>query len=389
MPASNPEFNFLLDCLRRSLQPQSPAPLQPPIEIPTNLNWPALLTLAEQHAVLALVYPHLAPHAPIEITAAITAAWKSSWFHAHLLASELESLLAAFAQAGIEVMPIKGPVLAQTLFADVAARASLDLDLLVQHHNLPAAQAVLTASGFAAESITQPISGLAYDLPFRRGDTLLELHTSLGRPELCPLNSDEIWSRSHPATFRNQPVRAMSEEDSILYLTYHLLRHNCERLQWIADLARALEIQAAKSSGDSLLKSAQSQHLDQLLLFACALATETLQTLIPAAVAAAIQKQPKFARQAREFLEQNLAAPPSNRPARPTWSFYSAEPSARRRWTRRLRELAPTPADRLWARSNHIPTPLATPLLPFLRAWRVLRAYGVAGAWRNFMQGTR
>jgi hypothetical protein len=389
MTAGTPEFELLLDCLRRSLQPET-APTALSLAIPENLNWPALLALTEQHVVLALVYPQLAPHATQEFAAA----WHSSWAHAQSLAAELESVLAAFAKAGIEVMPLKGPVLAEALFGDVAARTSIDLDVLVQRHDLAAAQTVLTSSGFEAEPITKPISGLAYDMPFRRGEVLLELHTAFGRPELCPLNSDDAWSRSRTDTFRGQPIRIMAEEDSILYLSYHLLRHDCARLQWIADLARALAILAAKDSGEALLNSAHNLSVDQLLFFAAALAAETLQTPLPAALSTALQHQPKIVASAREFLEQSLAfqGPGDSsaaRPAHAAWSFYSTERSLWRRWTRRLRELAPTQADRLWAKSMHIPSLIAPPLLPLVRLFRVLGAYGIASAWRNFMHGTR
>ncbi|MGD0890600.1 MAG: nucleotidyltransferase family protein [Terracidiphilus sp.] len=389
MTAGTPEFELLLDCLRRSLQSDSTPPASP-LAIPENLNWPALLALTEQHVVLALVYPQLAPHATEEFAAA----WHSSWAHAQFLAAELESVLAAFAKAGIEVMPLKGPVLAEALFGDVAARASIDLDVLVQRHHLATAQTVLTSSGFEAEPITKPISGLAYDLPFRRGEVLLELHSSFGRPELCPLNSDEAWSRSQTATFRGQPIRIMAQEDSILYLSYHLLRHDCARLQWIADLARALAILAANDPGEALLNSARNQGMDELLFFSSALAAETLQTSLPAALSTALLQQPKIVESAREFLAQNLARqdPGDSSAARPVhaaWSFYSTERSPWRRWTRRLRELAPTQADRLWAKSMHIPSLIVPPLLPLVRLFRVLGAYGIAGAWRNFMQGTR
>jgi hypothetical protein len=306
-----------------------------------------------------------------------------------LIACDLESLLGGFAGAGIETMPLKGPVLAEALYGDVAARHSVDLDLLVRRQDLSAAQAVLAQSGFSAEPFAMPISGPAYDLPFRGENTLIELHTSLGRPELCPLNSDAVWSRSACAAFRDRPIRTMSEEDLILYLCYHLLRHECERLQWLADVGRALQLLAGKDSGESLLRTAQEQGFDRLLLFAAALASETLQTPLPAAVSGALRTQPKIARKAQEFLQHILAASPDQRPAHATWSFYSTERSAWRRWGRRLRELAPTDADRQWAQCCHIPALLVTPLLPLLRAIRILRNYGVAAAWRNFMQGTR
>ena len=134
--------------------------------------------------------------------------------------------------------------------------------------------------------------------------------------------------------------------------------------------------------------------MDELLLFASALAAESLEAPLPTAIAAALSRQPKIIENAHKFLEQNLknqslTGSPSDRLAHATWSFYSTERSPWRRWARRLRELAPDLADRQWARSKHIPAPLVIPLLPILRVVRILGIYGVAAAWRNFMQGTR
>jgi hypothetical protein len=387
MPASTPEFDLLLECLRRSLQA---APPSQPLTIPENIDWPALQALIRKHVVIAPVFPYLAPHAPPHAIKPLATAFQASWAHAQTLAAELESVLAVFAKAGIESLPFKGPILAETLFGDVAARGSLDLDLLVQRRDYAAAQTVLIASGFKAEPKDIP----THDFPFSRDNLLLELHCTFGRPELCPIDSDQVWSRSLPGAFRGHSVRLMTPEDSILYLSYHLLRHNCERLQWIADLARALAILAATDSGERLFQSAQNLYMDELLLFASALAAESLDAPLPTAIAAALSRQPKIIENAHKFLEQNLknqrlTGSPSDRLAHATWSFYSTERSPWRRWARRLRELAPDLADRQWARSKHIPAPLVIPLLPILRVVRILGIYGVAAAWRNFMQGTR
>jgi hypothetical protein len=391
MPVSVPEFDLVLECLRRSLHATPPSPSQP---VPENIDWPALQALAKRHAVIPLVFPYLAPLAPPHAIEPLATAFHSSWAYAQTLATELEYVLAAFDQAGIESMPFKGPVLAEMLFGDVAARASLDIDVLVQPRDNAAAQAALAASGFIADLLPRPASRPAHDPAFYRDNVRLELHSTFGRPELCPIDSKEVWSRSLPAVFRGHAIRVMTQEDCILYLSYHLLVHNCERLQWIADLARALAILAETDSGDRLIHSAKDRDLDELLLFAAALAAETLRTPLPAAISAALRKQPKVIVKAQTFLEEGLrnqggTMSPRERSAHAAWSFYSPERSPWRRWIRRFRELAPCPRDRAWAEYKNIPAPLITPLLPLLRLVRILRAYGFAGAWRNFMQGTR
>jgi Uncharacterised nucleotidyltransferase len=382
MPAHSPEFSFLLTCLRAALQIQDPpATPAPQIDCPANLDWRAFLELAHEQSVITLVYPPLADRAPDEFAEA----WHECWATAQMHTVELSSVLADFAGAGIDVLPLKGPVLAESLYGDVAARRSADLDILVRAHEFPAAKQILVDAGFIPYKSTIP----SYHLALERDSTTIELHSALARPRLCPLSTDDVWNRSLSSSFQGQPIRIMSPEDSILYLCYHLLRHECSRLLWIADVARALQLLAAHDSGDTLLRASRQTHLDRILLFAAALCSATLLTPLPAAIAAALEKEPKITAQARIFLEQSLDSSQGSKHTVITWNFYSAEPSLWRRWRKRLGELAPTPSDRLWAKAHRIPAPLVTPLLPAIRAIRIVTYYGFLGACRNFMRGTR
>jgi hypothetical protein len=384
MQAHNVEFAFLLQCLRRALS-DSPSglklQLQTPPAIPEKLDWAALVTLAEKHTVVGLIYPQIASHAPQQFVNA----WQRSWALAHILSTDLVLLLADFAAAAIDCMPLKGPVLAEALYGDIAARRSVDLDVMVRRSDLHAAQILLVQAGYSADPITTP----GYDLPFSRDITRIELHSHLGRPDLCPLDADAIWSRSTPSTYQGHPLRLMAPEDLILYLCYHLLRHDCERLMWIADIARALQLLGQNDSGESLLRAARQMRLDAILLFVSALASATLLTPLPTAITAELLHQPKVERQAREFLDQMLNPLPDGSRPYVTWSFLEAEASFCCRWKKRLGGLVPTRSDRAWALSRRIPEPLVTPLLPLLRAARIVRTYGLGRSWRNFMQGTR
>jgi len=115
MTARPIEIDFLRECLRCGLvKTETPVRELPDssLSVPRNLDWSVLLALAEENRVTAMVYPALASMAPEPFAAA----WRTGWFNAELLATELESLLDAFAERGIEVMPLKGPVLAEALY---------------------------------------------------------------------------------------------------------------------------------------------------------------------------------------------------------------------------------------------------------------------------------
>lgn len=373
-----PEIEFLLNCLRRAvLDPESAAsvPTNPQLAPPAGLDWRLLLTLAEEHRILGIVYPQLAPYAPEEFAAA----WRVAWVHSLLLVSELESSLDAFSRDGIDVLPLKGPVLAEALYGNVSARQSVDLDLLVRPRDFAAAESLLLASGFRAD----PHPGSEYHLGFVRQGTKIELHTQFGLQGHCPLDTDGIWRRSVAASFQQRPMRAIAEEDLILFLSYHLLKHNCSRLIWTADLGRSLVLLEKMSAGESLLAAAHAQAMGGLLLVACAVVAHTLKTPLPAKIAAALARQPKLAREARAFLQLRLGGPSGALICPYSWIAPQHFGSGLKRvWRRLTLFLAPTSRDRAWAESRRIPHPLLLPLLPALRLFRLLQKYGAGRAWK-------
>jgi hypothetical protein len=384
MTAHRPEIDFLRECLRLSLRKlEDPSQLltDAPLAMPTYLNWNALLALAEENRVTAIVYPILAPMAPLPFVTA----WRAGWVTAELLATELESLLDAFTENGIEVMPLKGPVLAEALYADRTARQSGDLDLLVESGQFPAAKALLLALGFTAE----PPRRIDFHQVFHKPNTMVELHWSLGRPGRCPLSTEEVWSRSTPGTFGPRAVRTMAEEDLVLYLGYHMLKHHCRKLLWTADLSLVFAQVEKNGAWEAQLSAAQKGKMECLLLCTCLVVREVLGRTLPPELAAADPELPEMQRQIRVFFEIQSASraeamrfPEIWRPRAQIGAGFGI------RW-RGFNRLLPTWIDREWAESRGIPKPLLWLLLPFLRPIRILRKYGFVRAGRAFFHSLR
>src|SRR5262249_30760814 len=92
------EAELLITSLRGSLS-----------TIPPDTNWPALTTLAETHGVLLLVQETFIDMGINISSGTFQLAVADCRASAEKLVTELELLLAAFAQHGIDVIPLKGP----------------------------------------------------------------------------------------------------------------------------------------------------------------------------------------------------------------------------------------------------------------------------------------
>ena len=336
---------------------------------PPEIDWPTLLHHAETHGVFMRFCTDFTGQLPPSWIDRMRRHWTTSAF----LASQLEGLLAAFSRNGVEVLPLKGPLLATYLYGRPSLRSSDDLDLLVRTTELPQAKALLVQLGFAAAPEADD-----YHQCFYRGDTLVELHFAIAPPSSPAMNVEAAWSRAKVVEFRGQPARFFAPTDLLLYLVIHAVKHGFARMLWVLDCSLALA-KLNEEEVKEVLEMARGLGIEGALLTACALAQLTLHVPLPTPIADAIAGNPAIAGNARAILAQLL-----NGPADPTTThqgagmFLQLESSARARWAQRLRLFRPSRQDQLWAESHNIDQRW----LPLIRPVRLLRKHGLATAWR-------
>jgi hypothetical protein len=138
--------------------------------------------------------------------------------------------------AGVRCAVLKGPLLAERLWGDAAARESVDVDLLVEPAGLPKAEELAAALGYG------PWPGRAqpwHRVWVREGFPRLELHVGLSGFAGTELGGAGSLGRAREwrtATGADVPVLAL--EDELIFLAVHVVRHRFERLAWEADLFR-------------------------------------------------------------------------------------------------------------------------------------------------------
>ena len=337
-----------------------------PFNVPPEIDWSVLKRIAEENGVLALVHQSLV-NAGIEIPDFFEAAAQGSRSSAERFANELEGLLQGFAERSIDVLPLKGPTLALALYGDSALRTCKDLDLLVRRSEYSRAAALLLDRGFESRSRDE------YHGKFVRGRLLVELHLDLSSPLHFPFDTEKVWGRSHPDCFRGKPTRAMCDEDTILYLCLHGLKHRFSRLIWILDLAQAINA-SPDLNYKALRNRARQEGLEPWLLIGCEIVRTMQASQLPSGLDALIAESPKKAKRASLIAASLFAEPDQNLRS----LYLQLESSTRRRWRSRLGYLAPTPQDHGWAKRHGI----FRGLMPMLRSFRVLGKYGPKRAWR-------
>ncbi len=164
------------------------------------------------------------------------------------LSAELLKILELFAGQGIQAIPYKGPILAETVYGNLSLRAFVDLDLLVRKGDVLRARELLAANGYQSQfqlAESQEEAFLNYQCehvlfnPDR--DLMVEIQWRIV-PNYFSFRFDyeSLWQRLEPAIFCARQIATLSPEDTLLVLCVHGTKHLWERIGWIADVAEAV-----------------------------------------------------------------------------------------------------------------------------------------------------
>jgi hypothetical protein len=244
---SSAEFALLLACcsLRKEEFREPPGPNN-------HFDWAKVLELAEHHGVTPLVYRALTAHtgfAPAEVVEQLRKRYEHTARTNLRFAAELFRILDCLEAHAIPAIPLKGPVLAETVYGDLALRDFSDLDVLVNPLDVMRAKAALQTLDYSlatslsdAEERAYLAAGYEYTFDGPAGRNLLELQWNiLPRFYAVAFDVDELFARSASAPLCGRTVRALSPEDLFLALATHAAKHAWIRLHWLRDIAGVIE----------------------------------------------------------------------------------------------------------------------------------------------------
>jgi putative nucleotidyltransferase-like protein len=335
-----------------------------------SVHWEALLALADSHGVLSVFCKEYRGTLPESFRTRA----RSAWAHSAFLACELQSLLEQFCRSGLEVLPLKGPLLAQILYGSPGLRRSDDLDLLVRPHDFKRARALLLDLGFEPDDPEDD-----YHQTFQRRNTWVELHFSVAPPSSPAMDLHGSWERAQTIQFRGQPARSFAKPDLLIYLILHGVKHEFARLIWLFDLATALSGMDECELNQALTMS-QRLGIEGALLTSCELARLSFCAELPPFMVEAIARKPAITQQAAAIWSNLLRFPASPQTTHQgAGLFLHLEQNARSRWAQRLRCFRLSQQDHLWAQHYRI----HPRVMLLLRPLRLLATYGPEPVWRT------
>jgi hypothetical protein len=250
--AASPEWNLLLTaCTARS---RCALEVSPSLE---SIDWSAidqqkLISLSVHHGVIPQLYGFLSEEFGEIIPEQLRIAHaenvrRSMWF-----AAEMSRVIGHVRARGIRTLAYKGPLLADILYGDVAARQYNDLDFLVLSQDVPSARTELQHLGYRTTTKLSKRqeqeylrSGYEYSFDSPAGANLLELHWQI-QPRFYAVNiaTEDLFNRAISVPFNGcATVETISPEDLLIVLCVHAAKHAFMRLSMLCDIARLAQSQ--------------------------------------------------------------------------------------------------------------------------------------------------
>jgi hypothetical protein len=382
---TSPEWKLLLTCARTRLDDSHRAQIREILSRP--LNWSVFISEVCKHRLEPLAARHLAAEGAeiIPRTTAISLETLARKQHRLSLmhTGRLIELMDLFESAGVSAVPYKGPTLGALAYGNLALRSFVDLDFIIEQHDLLTAARLLIARGFQAYPDPTAAEQARFLARFHPGQYAfvsdskppqVELHTeSTLRYIPVALDWEGLARRFTYVSFGGRQVRTFSVEDTLVLLSVHGTKHFWERLSWICDIAELAQAPRGVDweLGQDLARRSGCRRMWLLSLF---LANRLLDAPLPSIVRSWIRNDSEVRRLGEQIQHRLEGSDRTVRSAPDRLLFRLRSHEDPTVALAQCLRTATNPTEDDW-RACELPD-WAAPLYLAVRPWRLLREHG-------------
>ena len=311
--SNSPEFS----CLLRAMQLENIEDIDQ--QLFNLINWPNLITLAEEHGLAPLLYRYLKDNhmetSPADALTDLEHRYKANELRNRVVTQELLIVMTLFKEKGIAALAYKGPSLTLSVYGDLALRQFGDLDILIPANDVLRACQELINMGYIR---TIPQLSVIKEKDFIRTDhehefvsadelINIDLHWGLSTQRFpFYMQTDSLFGRAENLVLARGTVDQISAQDLLLLLCMHSNKDLWRKLVWACDIDRLI-----RSRNDinwqSLVEQAIESRCERMLYISLFISHALLNTPLPTSILEILQAPlyQRLAESAMELCKQN------------------------------------------------------------------------------------
>jgi hypothetical protein len=293
---SPPEAQLLLCCARTSVDAEWVERIKGLVQ--RDIDWPSVIRTAHDHGIMPLLYRSLQATCPNAVPKSamdqLHVQFRANARRNVILTRKLLKLLHVLRAHGIPTIPFKGPILAESVYHNLALRQFLDLDLLVHTRDFLRTQNVLISQGYQLKTEYGWQSSFVDDT----NRVAVDLHQAIA-PRGFPvfLDLECLWERLEPVFISGTTILSFSPADTLIVLCIQVARDEWNGgrtiLSKICDIAELLRVYQGLD-WEWMLKEARRLRCQRMFFFGLGLTSALLGTILPKEVAQRIISHPSI-----------------------------------------------------------------------------------------------
>jgi len=257
-----------------------------------GVNWEKLISAARRHEVTPLLYHNLCKFnlqkdIPPDTWRLIETSYYYNMRRNLLIWKELASVIKTLDNAGIPVIVLKGGILMEKFYGNLALRIINDIDILIEDIHINTTKDILLRLGY--KECVRTRSSKYYEnyqteFVFQRLlpgkiNFIMEIHKAISGARPHKIALPNLWNRKQENILYRQKIMSLSREDMFLHCALHLRRHiRRPVLKFIVDIN--LLISGSLDWG-YIEKSANENHIRNTVYLSVYAAKELFGTYVP------------------------------------------------------------------------------------------------------------
>ena len=277
-----------------------------------NLDWDCFLKKARENGVSAVVYSKLNKikkdflHIPSSIFKKLQKDYFRNAANNTLIFEELGRLLEAIRKAGLQVIVLKGAVLAEKIYRNIALRPMADIDLLAKKEELIFLDEQMKILGYRPSDISVKDIDLSSTylttLDYRSASSnspSFHIHWHFvnssvpNESYIRNIKIEDIWRDAEKTRIADVETLVMVPHHLLIHLSEHALRvtHSLSKLSFFCDIDEAVNFCQERLDWERLIKESLKFNLNRMVYLSLYFTAKFLETKIPEYVLLKLQPE--------------------------------------------------------------------------------------------------
>lgn len=267
-----------------------------------TIDWECFLRKARENGIAAVVYSRLneikkdCTHIPSFILKKLKKVYYLNATKNSLIYEELGKVLKIFSNAGLQVIVLKGAVLAEKIYGNLALRPMMDVDLLAKKEDLFSLDEQMKILGYRPSDISVEdldfSSGYLTTLDYRSlspNSPSFHVHwhfvnsTIPNESYIKNIKIEDIWRDAEKTKIADVETMVMAPHHLLIHLSEHALRvtHSLSKLSFFCDINEAVNFYQERLDWARLIKESLKFNLNRMVYISLYFTAKFLETKIP------------------------------------------------------------------------------------------------------------